>query len=185
MLLILGFAIQNAHAATLDATFNTEADIAVTSNGYTATGNDVNITLSFAPEAGTALTVVNNTGLSFIDGVFSNLSQGQEVSLDHAGKTYTFVANYYGGSGNDLVLHWAANRAVAFGNNIKGQLGNGNRVAEDVMVPAGRRYRRKDHPASALRLDKGPQLEDGRRRRSAREQSDARFRLHGLAGPGL
>ena len=42
---------------------------------YAASG-DVDLTLNFAPEPGTNLTVVKNTGLPFIDGTFSNLPNG-------------------------------------------------------------------------------------------------------------
>ncbi len=43
--------------------------------------------------------------------------------LSYGGAIYSFVANYYGGSGNDLVLVWANNRAFAWGYNYYGQLG--------------------------------------------------------------
>ena len=71
------------------------------------------------------LMVVNNTGLSFINGSFSNLAQGQAVLLSFGGVTYHFVANYYGGTGNDLVLVWAATRPYGWGYNSEGELGNG------------------------------------------------------------
>ena len=54
--------------------------------------------------------VVKNTGLSFIAGTFANLTNGQVVTFSQGVTNYTFVANYYGGSGNDLVLVWADNR---------------------------------------------------------------------------
>ena len=40
-------------------------------------GNTVNFTLNFAPATGTDLTVVKNTGLSFIVGTFDNLTNGR------------------------------------------------------------------------------------------------------------
>ena len=80
--------------------------------------------LNFAPPAGTNLTVVKNTGLGFINGTFSNLAQGQIVTLSYGGVNYPFVASYYGGTGNDLVLQWANVRPVAWGQNTYGQLGD-------------------------------------------------------------
>ena len=113
-----------ASAETVNAIYNSATDVPVTANGYTATGNTVNFTLNFAPATGTDLMVVKNTGLDFIIGTFDNLAQGQTVALSYGGTTYHFVANYYGGSGNDLVLVWANNRAFAWGYNYYGQLGD-------------------------------------------------------------
>ena len=75
-----------------------------TGSYYTASGTTASFSLNFAPVTGTNLRVVNNTGPGFIQGTFSNLSQGQTVALSYGGLTYNFIANYYGGSGNDLVL---------------------------------------------------------------------------------
>ncbi len=119
-------------ARALNAVWNSAADIPVTAAGYTA-ASTVTFSLNFAPTPGTTLTVVNNTALPFISGTFSNLAQGQPVALTFGGTTYNFVANYYGGTGNDLVLQWAATRTFAWGGNYSGQLGN-NRT-EDSPVP--------------------------------------------------
>ncbi len=115
----------SARAAVVDATWNSASDVSVTAASYAATGNTVNLTLNFAPEVGTNLTIVNNTGLPFIQGNFGNLAQGQKVALTFGGIGYNFVANYYGGTGNDLVLHWANTRVVAWGDNGSGVLGDG------------------------------------------------------------
>jgi alpha-tubulin suppressor-like RCC1 family protein len=93
----------------------------------------VNFTLNYAPATGTELMVVRNTGLGFITGTFNNLAQGQRVSLSFGGIAYDFVANYYGGSGNDLVLVWATNRAFAWGSNANGQLGD-NSTTQPVLA---------------------------------------------------
>jgi hypothetical protein len=69
-------------------------------------GKNVNIVLNFAPAPGTQLMLVRNTGPGMIRGTFSNLAQGQTIALNYAGLTHYFVANYHGGSGNDLVLLW-------------------------------------------------------------------------------
>ena len=116
--------VLSAQAATITATYNTAADVPVTAGGYTATGNTVAFTLNFAPSPGTELNVIKNTGSSFISGVLDNLVQGQPVTLGYGGTTFTFVADYHGGSGNDLVLVWAINRALAWGYDSSGQLGD-------------------------------------------------------------
>ncbi|WP_395739382.1 choice-of-anchor D domain-containing protein [Prosthecobacter sp.] len=119
--------------ATL-ASFNAATDVTVAGNGFTASGN-VYVSLNFAPPTGTNLTLVNNTSLNFISGAFSNLSQGQQLTLNYNGVAYNFVANYYGGTGNDLVLQWASNRAVAWGLNNNSQLGNNS--PSSVTLPTG------------------------------------------------
>lgn len=126
----------SAEAAVVNATWNSATTIPVTASSYTATGNTVNFTLNFAPSTGTNLTVVNNTALPFISGAFSNLAQGQAVALSYGGGTYNFVANYFGGTGNDLVLVWANNRAFAWGSDVYGQLGDGGFPTNQyIMVP--------------------------------------------------
>ena len=66
-------------AAVVPANFTSATKVPVTAASYTATGNSVAISLSFAPPTGTNLTVVNNTGAGFISGRFSNLAQGQAL----------------------------------------------------------------------------------------------------------
>jgi alpha-tubulin suppressor-like RCC1 family protein len=124
--------------ATVTADFNSGATVPVTANGYTATGNDLNLSLSFAPPTGTHLTVVNNTGAAAISGRFSNLGQGQTVVLPYQTASYQFVADYYGGTGNDLVLQWAGAKAGAWGYNFYGQLGNNGAGQRDVPVDLSR-----------------------------------------------
>ena len=124
-----------ALAATVDATYSAATNVPVTASGYTPTGNTVNFTLNFAPATGTALMVVQNTELGFINGTFDNLTNGQPVSLSYGGTNYHFVANYYGGSGNDLVLTWANNRAFAWGGNDFGQLGDSTTTNRLLPVP--------------------------------------------------
>jgi len=121
-----------SQALVVNATYNTAATIPVVASSYTATGNTVNFTLGFAPTAGTNLTVINNTGLDFISGTFGNLMHGQAVTLSYNGATYPFVANYYGGTGNDLVLQWALQDLVTWGSNGEGELGNGSNASNRV-----------------------------------------------------
>jgi alpha-tubulin suppressor-like RCC1 family protein len=105
--------------------FDSAADVPVTANGFSAGGIHADLVLGYPPVPGTTLTVVNNTGLGFIFGEFSNLTQGQRVWLSHDSVWYAFVANYFGGTGNDLVLQWAGTRVAAWGLNNYGQLGDG------------------------------------------------------------
>lgn len=115
----------SASAQVLNANWTSAGHVPVTSANYIATGTTVNLSLGFEPEVGTNLTVVNHTGLPFIQGRFSNLAQGQKVALVFGGIGYNYVANYYGGDGNDLVLQWANNRVVAWGDNWPGKVGDG------------------------------------------------------------
>ncbi len=135
--LILGQAVQ---AAVVNATWNSATDTPVTGSGYTATGDTISFTLNFAPPTGTTLTVVNNTGLSFISGRFDNLAQGQPVTLVYQGTGYNYVANYHGGTGNDLVLVWVGNRALSWGYHLNGVLGDGsisNRLVPGPVTASG------------------------------------------------
>ena len=93
-------------ADDLNITYVTGAEVPVSSNGFTAMGKKINITLNFAPAPSTQLMVVQNTGTGIIRGTFTNLAQGQTITLTYAGLTHRFVANYHGGNGNDLVLLW-------------------------------------------------------------------------------
>ena len=114
--------------------FDAAGDVPVVADAFTATGQTATFGLRFAPAAGTNLTVIRNAGLDRIGGTFSNLAQNQIVALEYAGISYNFVANYYGGSGNDLVLQWANTRLVSWGYNYAGQLGTGLKTNSSVPV---------------------------------------------------
>ena len=103
---VFGVAASRATAQDVAATYVSGAEVAVKSNGFSAEGKTINIALQFAPSPGTQLTVVQNTGPGIIRGRFNNLAQGQTITLTYSGLVYHFVANYYGGNGNDLVLLW-------------------------------------------------------------------------------
>ncbi|MGK0189265.1 MAG: alpha-tubulin suppressor-like RCC1 family protein, partial [Verrucomicrobiales bacterium] len=112
----------------LDTSFASETVVPWSVDELTATGRTIDFSLNFAPTHGTELMVVDNTGLSFIFGTFDNLAHGQTVILNFGGVDYPFVASYYGGTGNDLVLVWKDAQPYAWGKNENGQLGNGDQV---------------------------------------------------------
>lgn len=120
---------------TFPAAFGSPGDVPITAAGFTATGHSVDLSLNFAPTTGVNLTLLNNTGRAFIQGSFSNLTQGQTVDLAYSGVSYRFIANYYGGTGNDLVLQWAATRLVGWGDNFYGEIGNGNTLDQELATP--------------------------------------------------
>lgn len=115
---------------TLGASLNSATDVPLRFEGLDAAGRTLNVSLGFAPVVGTSLKVFDNTSLQPISGEFVNLAQGQAVTLNHSGTDYYFVANYFGGDGNDLVLEWAYNRLVAWGNNGDGNLGSNSTVSQ-------------------------------------------------------
>lgn len=84
--------------------FPSANSIGLSSYGFSAASLTANFTLGFVPAPGTVLTVINNTSSNPINGAFSNLSNGGTVNLVYNGTTYGFIANYYGGDGNDLTL---------------------------------------------------------------------------------
>ncbi len=120
-------------AATVEVTYNNAADIPVTTASHTASGNTLDFRLNFAPAVGTMLTVVNVTGSGPIQGTYDNLAQGQRVDLTFNGIRYPFFANYFGGSGNDLVLAWGSSRPLVWGDNNYGYLGLDHTLA--VRIP--------------------------------------------------
>jgi hypothetical protein len=122
---LIGVSLYQAAAQDVAATYVSGAEVPMKSTGFDVEGKTVKITLQFAPAPGTQLMVLRNTGPGIIRGRFTNLAQGETITLNYSGLTYHFVANYYGGSGNDLVLLWTTgDELVAPGARIKldGQL---------------------------------------------------------------
>src|SRR5262249_46224051 len=107
-----GVSASPAIAQDITATYVTGTEIPLTSGHFTAEGKMINLALRFAAPPGTHLMVVQNTGRGIIRGRFKNLAQGQTIMLTYAGLTYHFVANYFGGNGNDLVLLWTTGDEV-------------------------------------------------------------------------
>ncbi len=106
------YTVTVTRAASLAEKLTSASFIPITANGYTATGQTISLALGYAPVPGASLMIVNNTGTPFINGTFDNLAQGQLVTLSFNGTNYRYVANYYGGTGNDLVLQCADTRVV-------------------------------------------------------------------------
>jgi hypothetical protein len=102
----LVLAATQTFAADVNATYAAGNEVPVTADGFTAEGKTINLILNYVPSPGTQLMVVRNTSSGIIRGNFANLAQGQTITLTYSGLTYHFVANYYGGNGNDLVLLW-------------------------------------------------------------------------------
>lgn len=140
----------SSRGALIAADFTSATTIPVTSNGYDAAGNEVEITLQFSPPAGTNLMVVENTSMHPIEGRFLNLSQGQLIRLRHGGSLFRFAANYHGGDGNDLVLQWADTRAFGSGSNENGELGNHCLSYESDLVPVNTSGLLKDKTVVAV-----------------------------------
>ena len=118
----------------VNATYSKETDTPLTGLGFNASGLSLNLALNYMPERGTNLTVVNNIIPGFIEGTFTNLVNGEIVNLKYGGKTYPFVAWYYGGDGNDLVLLWRDNSIASWGKNEYGQLGNNSQFDQSIPI---------------------------------------------------
>ena len=93
-------------AQIISATYANGTELAAKSSEFDIQGKTLHVTLQYAPAPGTELVVLRNTGAGIIRGRFDNLAQGQTITLSYNGLIYHFVANYYGGNGNDLVLLW-------------------------------------------------------------------------------
>ena len=120
--------------------FTSATSVPLTLANITTPANVVTLSLGYAPIVGTNLTLVENTGLSFITGRFSNLTQGQVITLGYHNASYRFVVNYYGGTGNDLVLQWANDKSYAWGSDSYGQLGDSGVAGPSSNVPVAVTY---------------------------------------------
>ena len=149
--------VARGQVAFLDA-IQKDGSGTLTSQGYTASGA---LGLYWSPlfsSSGDDLTLINNTGPDLIQGAFTNLAQGQAISVfvpstpgGSGDVTLSYVVDYHGGTGNDLVLRWARTWSLGWGNNSGSQLGfnepigSPNYVARPGLVPApatGPLYRR-------------------------------------------
>src|SRR4051794_35220840 len=78
----------SAFADVVHASYATGAEVPLQGEEVQAAGHSVDLALHFAPAKGTDLVLVRNTGSKFIRGKFSNLAQGQIVTLQHEGVPY-------------------------------------------------------------------------------------------------
>lgn len=124
-----------ASATDYNINYGNPSDVGVTASSFSATGHNFIPSLSFVPEVGTILKVVDIQGLDFVVGRFTGLPHGQVVNLSYEGKTYPFVMNYFGGDGNDVVLHWEGTLPYAWGQGAAGKLGDATTVNKLVPVP--------------------------------------------------
>jgi trimeric autotransporter adhesin len=117
----------------LPVVFNAGTDVPINASGYTVpAGRSLGITLGFAPSPGTLLKVVDNTSSSLINGAFVDLPQGGYVQAVFGGQTYTFLASYVGGDGNDFVLTATLDWTWVKGSNTT----TANAIYGTVLVPA-------------------------------------------------
>ena len=79
------------------------ANTLIATNGFTASGLALNLSLNFAPTNGQQITLIHDTG-SAISGAFIGLAQGRSTTANFNGTTYYFLVSYTGGTGHDLVL---------------------------------------------------------------------------------
>ncbi|MES2735651.1 MAG: choice-of-anchor D domain-containing protein [Verrucomicrobiota bacterium] len=132
---ICGHGVEAWQEDILNVSFNTKNDVPFSASNVALNNSTLNFSLVFTPTVGTQLTVIRNTSVFPINGTFSNLEHGKEIALLYNQIPYYFVANYYGGDGNDLVLHWARTRPYGWGEATQGQLGN-KTVTPDQTGPA-------------------------------------------------
>ena len=77
-----------AAIADVSVTFNSSSDTGPSLSGLTATNQNLNVTLGFAPPTGTVLTAVNNTSTAAVTGGFLNAVNGGTIRAMFGGRTF-------------------------------------------------------------------------------------------------
>ena len=121
-----------------------------TSFGYAATGQTLNLTLGYAPAPGDQLTLINNTSSNPISGTFTNLANGATINLTYGGASYSFIANYAGGDGNDLTLTYAPP-----GGGIPNFTTGSQPIAMVINSPFSFTYKASGYPAPVFTVTSG------------------------------
>ena len=106
----------------------------IASNGFTAAGLTLNLSLNFAPTAGQHISLIDDAG-SAISGAFSNLTAGDVVSLSDNGTSYPFIVSYKGGTGHNLVLTEAPMVQFSASTETVNQSDGTFRITVDLSLP--------------------------------------------------
>lgn len=129
----------NTSTTSFDVVYTTGAEVGLTAVTFNGTGKTINLGLDHVPQAGANLSVVDITGLAFITAPFTNVAHGDTVTLTYNGVNYEYIADYYGGTGNDFELVWKFGRRAAWGINevtLSGtRYGNGETASRGLPWP--------------------------------------------------
>jgi len=83
--------------------FQSADDVPVTGDTFDLSGTTFGgLQLDFAPEPGTVLLAIEQTGTSAFAGTLAGLPDQGSISATHGGQNYPFAVTYRGGSQNDL-----------------------------------------------------------------------------------
>ncbi len=96
----------------LSATLEIELEGTALGSGYDQVNVDglvtldgtLDLALRFAPDVGSAFTIIDNDGIDGVVGNFAGLLEGDTLSESFGGSAYQWTITYVGGDGNDVVL---------------------------------------------------------------------------------
>ncbi len=74
---------------------------AVNLNSDNGLGAKLNHTFGYEPQAGDTWVIIDNDGTDSVTGQFSNWPNGENITID----AFNYSMDYFGGDGNDVVLH--------------------------------------------------------------------------------
>ena len=67
-------------------------------------GGALDLLLHFGPQLGDEFVIIKNDGTDAVLGQFAGLTQGAAFTQTYGGQSYNFAIDYYGLTGNDVVL---------------------------------------------------------------------------------